>query len=145
MIFKNLAAVLAVTTAAVLASAGLTAHTANAADITIGNITTNCSWGSCSHYYSRSATEAMYNYIDRNSWQTGAGATALCGAIGRASGPAGLVTGPVCEVNAIWIMEEIKRAATQHPPNGACFKITKAHHPGALPYFSTNNGKFCKD
>lgn len=134
--------------AALAAASILTTPTANAVDSSYGAVTTNCSWGSCSLYLSRSATKEVNSRIDALLAGGTATSAAVCTALGTFATP---VAGAICggaaaygAVNGIAARDSIKEAAEAHGPGGACFKVTKAHVSGQ-PYYSTNNGRFCKN
>ena len=71
----------------------------------------------------------------------------MCTTMGILGTPlAGVACGALAASQGIWIWQEIIDAATQHGPKGACLKLTV--NPLPFPagfYWSTNNGKYCKD
>jgi hypothetical protein len=140
---KRGTAVVAVT-AAIAAGTALVAPTASASPHTIGPVTENCGFASCSYYLSRSATKDLYA---KSTVAGGAGAAfggLMCLTLGFFP-PAAAACGAVVAVDGAWILQELADAATQHGSKGACFKMTEFAPTITGVYFSTNNGKFCKD
>lgn len=133
--------------ALVLVFAGLIVGSGSAEARTIGPVTENCGIASCSLYLSRSATKKANDKLTIGGGGYAASATAVCGALTFASGPGAVVVGPACAATATfqgaWIAQEISDAATKHGPRGACLKVTKS--PVTPFYWSTNNGKYCKN
>ena len=119
------------------------------ADVTFtrGAVTVNCAYLSCSYYVSRSATQELNSRIGELAG-TGAGVgTIVCGTAGVVGTPlAGVLCGGLVAINGALITDSVKQAASksEHPPNGACFKIN-VRHGGGQPLYSTNNGKHCKN
>ena len=138
--------VLTVLASVLLIGAGtsLFAPGAQAADLSVGALTVNCSWGSCSYYISRSGTKKLDRGLE---WSNPAEIAAGLGCL--ATGPA--LAGCEAVAGVIALHAEtykvlIHRAVTEHGRDGACFKLTHAHlAPPLQMYPSTNNGRFCKN
>ncbi|KUL22724.1 hypothetical protein [Actinoplanes awajinensis] len=133
-------------TLALAGAAALTATPAQAVTRTQGAVTVNCGWKSCSYYVSRSATRELNSRLDSYAGVGGAVAgTAVCAAVGAVTA---VIGGLICEagmaVNGAVIRDQIKEAAETHGDRGACFQTTIAHG-GLLRWYSTDNGKFCKN
>jgi hypothetical protein len=143
--------ILLLTLAMAVLTASVTAAPARASAAGVGGtrgaVTVNCSWGSCSYYLSRSATKEVNSRIDNYMAGGGAISGGVCLAIGAMTA---VVGGVICGVGAAigaghaWVIrDQVKEAAETHGSRGACFKVTRSH-AGTL-WYSTNNGKFCKN
>ena len=145
-----------------VAVSAATAPAAQAAGFTEGAITVNCSWGSCSYYFSRSSSKELDSRAAVITTAGTGAVTTACGALGVAAGAATSATGPVAVAiggavtgacgtaggtRLALMMNALHEAAStqEHPPNGACFKITIPHGMPGSAYFSTNMGKYCKN
>lgn len=116
---------------------------------TLGPFTVNCGIVTCSGYLSRSATKAAYAKSTVGAGGFAAAAVVVCGAAGIASVPLGIACGAVATAHGPWIAQELQDAVTQHGPSGACLKVTFTkpipNVPPTVTWWSTNNGKYCKD
>lgn len=119
------------------------------ASSTIGPFTLNCGIVTCSGYLSRSATKAAYAKSTVGAGGFAAAATVVCGAAGAAFVPLGIACAAVAAAHGPWIAQELQDAATQHGAAGACLKVTFTKPlpdiPPTITWWSTNNGKYCKD
>jgi hypothetical protein len=148
MILRRRAAAMLGTMAVTAGLSVATATPASAAGFTEGPVTVNCSWGSCSYYLSRSGTRKLNQALELLGGAE-KGGTAICTSIGLGSGgtaaaPCFVILAAVAGGGEV-TKKLVADAVNDHPPNGACLKITKAHVPAGLVYPSTNNGKYCKD
>jgi hypothetical protein len=147
---KKTAALTALATASVATGAVLAPASPAAAASTYGPVTVNCGVVTCSAYLSRSVTKDAYHKKD---FGVGAFATAAIYVCAPLLAPPLTPIGTACSASATlhggWIAQELSEAATEHGPNGACLKVTWTQQVGAVPptitYWSTNNGKHCKD
>ena len=110
---------------------------------TLGAVTINCGYVTCSAYLSRSATLDAY----QNEGEAAA-ADELCDAFAELPPLAVACEGIVLSQEAL-IDKELDDAATQHGANGACLKVTFTKIIGDIPpaitWWSTNNGQYCKN
>jgi hypothetical protein len=115
----------------------------------VGPVTVNCGYVTCSAYLSRSATKEANSKLTIGGGGYAGAATLYCGAITAAFVPAGVACAAAAAVDGPWIAQEIQDAATQHGPKGACLKVTWTKPIGNIPptitWWSTNNGRYCKD
>jgi hypothetical protein len=145
---KRTALALAVALSVFLGAALVAPAPASAVGGSKGAVTVNCSWGSCSYYLSRSATKEVNARIDSYlNAGTALSSGVVCVAIGAATaGLGGVICGvgvALAGADAAMARVMIKEAAETHGSRGACFKITRSHI--GTRWYSTNNGKFCKD
>ena len=143
-------AVLTALAASVATGAALAPASPAAAASTYGPVTVNCGVVTCSAYLSRSVTKEAYHKKDIGQGGFAAAAIVICAPmlvppltpVGTACSAAAALHGP-------WISQELTEAATEHGDRGACLKATWTKQVGSVPpaitYWSTNNGKYCKD
>jgi hypothetical protein len=129
-----------------LALVGGPVATSSAQAATLGPVTTNCGYVTCSAYLSRSATRAVYQKVVLAGGFYGGGVIAVCYPFGPT--PLGAACAAALAVNGGWIWQEVQDAATQHGARGACLKVTYTRSAGglrAITWWSTNNGQYCHD
>lgn len=89
-------------------------------------VTRNCGWTSCSIYLSVTRTRELKARLNSLAVEgaTFANSAAMCGAIGFASGPAGVLTGPAC--GAIWWlgMRLLKNTVDTAVRTGGCLRVS---------------------
>jgi hypothetical protein len=113
---------------------------------TIGPVTVNCGIVTCSAYLSRSATRSVHDATDGIDTPNVDIPSVACEKLAELTAEAAPVTFVACMANAMWVLEELKRAAEDHGDRGACLKVTFTKtRPPAVTYWSTNNGQYCKD
>jgi hypothetical protein len=135
---RRLGVNLSVIALAIVGSVAIATPPAQAKPQTYGAVTMNCGIASCSWYLSRSATKELNSRIKTDGGRIGAAVSAL----GLCKSAHPIICFAVAANGALAAIS-IQEAAENHPPNGACFKITKS--PVTPFYYSTNNGKYCKD
>jgi len=117
---------------------------------TFGPVTINCGYVTCSAYLSRSVTRDAYQKSIVLGGGYAAAATVICAPLAVPPlTPLGVACAAAAAVQGPLIAQEISDAATQHGVRGACLKVTYTKPVGDIPpvitWWSTNNGKYCKD
>ncbi|MEV7629892.1 hypothetical protein [Actinoplanes sp. NPDC089786] len=117
---------------------------------TYGPVTTNCGVVTCSAYLSRSATKAVNEKLTlAGGGYAGVGLIVCAPLAPPPLTPIGVACGVAATVQGAWIAQEVEDAAERHGARGACLKVTYTKPVGNVPpqvtYWSTNNGKYCKD